>query len=594
MLSPIEEIKTRLDIVKIIGSYIKLQKAGVNYRALCPFHNEKTPSFFVSPARQIWHCFGSCDEGGDIFKFIMKIEGVEFGDALRILADRAGVRLQKQDPKLRTERQRLYEICELASSFFEKQAQSITGQKAKEYLLSRGINEDSIKKWRIGYAPDTWQGLSDFLVGKGYKREEIVMAGLAIKSQKEKVDVSRTYDRFRGRIMFPIFDLSSQVIGFGGRVFGDKKEIAKYVNSPATPLYDKSRVLYGLDKARVNIRKKAQCILVEGYTDVILVSQNGFENVVASSGTALTSDQLNILKRYSDNLLTAFDMDIAGDSATKRGIDLAQAQGFNIKVITMPGKKDPAEIIVEDLESWKKSVAKAKSIVDFYFETTFNKWDSKTPEGKREISKIILPVIKRVSNKIEQFHWIQLLARRLEVGEKEVLEELKKCSLPDSFIVPMEIRAKESLSVLLPKTRKEKIEENIVSLILKNLKKISLINEENFPLFSDKYKAILRNLKTSISHGEENIDILINQIQKSISVESHFLDYLFLKGEMLEVIEPELEIQTCLNELNSFEIRQKLDIISKSIKKAETEKNLGKVDSLMKEFNDLSQRIGNI
>ncbi len=594
MLSPIEEIKTRLDIVKIIGSYIKLQKAGVNYRALCPFHNEKTPSFFVSPARQIWHCFGSCDEGGDIFKFIMKIEGVEFGDALRILADRAGVRLQKQDPKLRTERQRLYEICELASSFFEKQAQSITGQKAKEYLLSRGINEDSIKKWRIGYAPDTWQGLSDFLVGKGYKREEIIMAGLAIKSQKEKVDVSRTYDRFRGRIMFPIFDLSSQVIGFGGRVFGDKKEIAKYVNSPATPLYDKSRVLYGLDKARVNIRKKAQCILVEGYTDVILVSQNGFENVVASSGTALTSDQLNILKRYSDNLLTAFDMDIAGDSATKRGIDLAQAQGFNIKVITMPGKKDPAEIIVEDLESWKKSVAKAKSIVDFYFETTFNKWDSKTPEGKREISKIILPVIKRVSNKIEQFHWIQLLARRLEVGEKEVLEELKKCSLPDSFIVPMEIRAKESLSVLLPKTRKEKIEENIVSLILKNLKKISLINEENFPLFSDKYKAILRNLKTSISHGEENIDILINQIQKSISVESHFLDYLFLKGEMLEVIEPELEIQTCLNELNSFEIRQKLDIISKSIKKAETEKNLGKVDSLMKEFNDLSQRIGNI
>ena len=244
----IEDVKSRLDIVEVVSGYIKLHKTGANYRANCPFHAEKTPSFFISPTRQMWHCFG-CGKGGSAFDFIMQIEGVEFGDALRTLAQRVGVELKAFKPEMKefnTERTKLCEIEDLATQFFEKQlGSSKAGKEAKDYLLGRGISEESIKYWRLGYSPDTWQGLLDFLIGRGYKKAEVEKAGLAIK----KPDGGH-YDRFRGRIIFPVFDINSQVIGFGGRVFSQKdaKEIAKYINTPATVLYDKSKTLYGLDR----------------------------------------------------------------------------------------------------------------------------------------------------------------------------------------------------------------------------------------------------------------------------------------------------------------------------------------------------------
>src|SRR3989344_2634913 len=267
----------------------------------------------------------------------MGIEGVEFGDALRILAAKAGVQLKRENVQLRTERQRLYEVCELACKFFQKQLDGGVGRQAEEYLAGRGILKESMQKWRLGYSPDTWNGLTDFLIGKGYAREEVVRAGLAIPKEGRQ---GESYDRFRGRIMFPVFDLNSQVVGFGGRVFKqqDQKEIAKYINTPQTLLYDKSSTLYGMNYAKMPVRKSNQCVLTEGYTDVIMCHQAGFENTVASSGTALTPRHLNILKRYSDNLLLAFDMDVAGDSATKRGINLAESQGFNIKIVENYGE----------------------------------------------------------------------------------------------------------------------------------------------------------------------------------------------------------------------------------------------------------------
>ena len=566
--SPIEEIKNRLNIVDVVQSYIKIQKAGANYRALCPFHSEKKPSFFISPTRQIWHCFG-CNFGGDIFKFVMKIEGVEFGDALRILAQKAGVELKRQDPKIRTERQRLYEISELACRFFEKQLEeSEAGEETKKYLLNRGLKEETIKKWRLGYAPDVWQGLSNFLISKGYKKEEIVKGGLAIKSEKTE----NYFDRFRARIIFPVFDLSSQVIGFGGRVFENPKskiqnpkydEVAKYVNTPNTLLYDKSHVLYGLNKAGIEIRKKNNCVLVEGYMDVIIANQAGFENVVAASGTALTSYQLNILKRYSDNLLTAFDMDIAGDTATKRGIDLAQSSGFNIKIITMPEDKDPADVISQNSQEWQDFVLKAKTIHDFYFEDTFSKFNKNTLEGKKEIAKALLPVIKRIPNKIEQNIWLKDLATSLGVREEDVLEEFFKTEIErtEGFAKPEVVPS--------PKTRRELLEERTIILAIKCPVIFNLIQEENLSFFSPQAIKLIERLQ----NGEKDDEI----------------NCLFLKAEIEQIDKPENEFKDCLREIKSMVIKDKLGAISNEIKRAEEEKNFIKVQELVQQFNQYSK-----
>ncbi|MBM3250900.1 MAG: DNA primase [Candidatus Nealsonbacteria bacterium] len=585
--SPIEEIKNRLDIVEVIRSYIKLQKAGANFRAVCPFHSEKTPSFFVSPARQIWHCFGSCGEGGDIFKFVMKIEGIEFGDALRLLAQKAGVELKKQDPKLKTERQRLYEICELATCFFEKQLRdSLAGKEAKKYLLGRGLKEETLDKWRLGYAPDVWQGLSDFLVSKSYKREEIVKAGLAVERKTEKtLNNFHTYDRFRARIIFPVFDFNSRVIGFGGRIFRqsqrpDGQEEAKYINIPNTLVYDKRRVLYGLNKAGLAIRKQDACILVEGYIDVIMLNQAGFENVAATSGTALSFEQLNILKRYSDNLLTAFDMDLAGDSATKRGIDRAQARGFNIKVIIMPDGKDPADIIFQNPGQWQDFLTQAKSIHGFYFENTLSRFDKNKLEGKKEISRVILPVIKRIPNKIEQSVWIQDLARVLAVKEEDVLEELKKVkNQPENFFEGQEINRPARESVPPEKTRKEILEERLLVLIRKYPEIFNLILAEDLKLFSPSTRKIIDCFQDN-NVIEEGIKNKINELS--------------LKAEIENIVDAKKEFQDCLRAVKSVIIRDKLNNISKEIKKAEEGKNPERIQELIQQFNQVTKSRGDL
>jgi len=583
--SPVEEIKSRLDIVELIQQYIKLQKAGINYRGICPFHSEKRPSFFVSPSRQIWRCFG-CSVGGDIFKFVMMIEGIEFVDALRLLAQKAGVELKREDPKMITERHRLYDICELATKFFEKQLESTTGQAVKKYLLERGMTEESIKKWRLGYAPESWQGLSDFLVGQGYKREEAVKVGLAIAKGNNEY-----FDRFRSRIMFPVFDLNSRVIGFGGRIFALSPEAlvkaeqvgngAKYVNSPATMLYDKSSVLYGLDKAKMDIRKKDVCIIVEGYVDAIMVSQAGFQNVVAASGTALTLNQLKTLKRYSNNLLTAFDMDIAGNTATDKGIDLAQAYGFNVRVVTMPADLDPADVIQKDEKEWKRLAENSKSIIEYYFENAFARFNPETPEGKKDISKIILPKISIVPNRIEQAHWIQQLATRLSVKEEDIEIEMKKVLQKGTYS-----NGESNEGALTPeirKTRKEMLEERIIFLILKDHSLLSLFNESNLSSLSAKIQETITYLT---AYFKENKDLKNIQAGEN----SEFLNELAFRAEMEdEDIKPQEEIQICLDEIRLLDKKSALGDISKEIKKAETEKNDEKIDSLFQKFNELSK-----
>lgn len=588
--SQIEEIKNKLDVVEVLSSYIKLKKTGANWRGVCPFHSEKKPSFFVSPARQMWHCFG-CGSGGSIFDFVMNIEGIEFGDALKILAQKAGVELKREDPQLTTARNKFYEICDLSCRFFEKQLESGKGKEAEDYLLKRGIKPETIKKWRLGYSPNTWQGLCDFLVGKGYTREEIEKAGLAVKSEKSSQGF---YDRFRGRIIFPVFDLNSQVVGFGARIFEKvegEEAIAKYINTPQTMLYDKSNILYGLNFAKLAVRKSNQCVVTEGYTDAIMAHQAGFENTVACSGTALTSSHLMILKRYTENLLLAFDMDIAGDSATKRGIDLAQDAGFNLKIIKQTEKdSDPADVILKDPKDWQKSLDQARSILDFYFDSTTAKYNKDIPEGKKDIARIVLPPIKRIPNKIEQSFWTQKLATLLQVKETDIIEELNKVKTEERFEEKIE---KKGITFIIPSGRKKILEEKIISLIFKDRSTLNLIDIKHLPLFSDNIKRILEDLKKE-NPGEDIKKVIDKVSQKYEGFDEsskNFIAALSLRAEVDYEEDAEEEIQLCLSELKSIGVKSKLKEISEEIKKAELEKDAGKINNLMEQFNQLTKEL---
>jgi len=583
MDSPIQEIKDRLDIVDVISGYIKLTKTGANYRALCPFHSESKPSFFVSPTRQLWRCFG-CGLGGDIFAFVQQIEGIEFGDALRLLAQKAGVKLRKQDPQIQTQRKKIYELLEFAAKFYEQQLQEgKNGQKARQYLLQRGITEKSLKKWRIGFAPVSWNSLGDFLQKKGFSICLIKRAGLLLESKNGKI-----YDRFRARIIFPIFDLNSQIVGFGGRFFGslkkEEQEPAKYLNIPNTLLYNKSKILYGLDKAKVAIRKKDSCVLVEGYTDVILSHQAGVDNVAATSGTAMTLPQLTILKRYSNNLITAFDMDIAGGLATKRGIDLAQSQGFDIKVALLPEGKDPADVASLNKEQWNEIIEKSKTILDFYFENAFSSFDKTLAQNKKKISSMLLPIINRIQNKIEQSHWLKKLATELEVSEESVNQELSKYSS-----LSKEVEEQEEKYHKPEKTRRSLIEDRIIALILNSPEHLKLLDDSAIICLSAQMRGIIKEFKTKPKDFWKNYaDLNLNEEQKEM------LNELALVGEAeksMEEIDSEKEIMACLGELTQIFKKDRLQELSEKIKKAEMAKEAVKVKKLSKEFNELAKSL---
>ncbi|MBI5913330.1 DNA primase [Candidatus Azambacteria bacterium] len=459
---PSEEIKSRLDVHEVLSGYIRLQKAGANWRALCPFHNEKTPSFHVSSARQIWHCFG-CGEGGDIFKFVMKMEGVEFVDALRILAKKAGVTLRAQDPKLASERTQLLEICTAAARYFQNNFESEAGAEARTYLAKRGMTEETMREFRIGYALDSWDGLYQFLTLKGYKSDMIEKAGLAIVS--EKSGKKRYYDRFRGRIMFPIADQNGDVIAFTGRYIKEREGEGKYVNSPQTILYNKSTVLYGLDKAKMDIRKAETAVLVEGQMDMIMAYQDGVKNIVAVSGTAFTPYQLATLKRYASKLCILFDADPAGDAATRKSIALAWDQGFAVSVAKVPGEKDPADFVIDHPKKLAEEIARAVSVMDYYFDSVFSKYDPKKVEDKKIIAATLLPQIKKLQSKVETHHWLEQLSLRLGTKVEYLEEEMKRIKPEESFLEHAAVPKEEEEKTVIERTIVDKFLEHLMALV---------------------------------------------------------------------------------------------------------------------------------
>lgn len=419
-----EDIKSRLDIVDLVGEYLPLKPAGSGaFKALCPFHGERSASFYVSRSRQTWHCFG-CNEGGDHFSFVQKIEGMDFREALQYLAQKTGVQLPKFDHKQLDQKNRLIEVNDLAVRFFRSALANLPqAEHARAYLKKRGLDELTSDLFKLGYAPDGWSTLSDALLKKGVTADELIRAGLS--SKRERGD--GVYDRFRDRIMFPISDVHGNVVGFTGRILSDEKKEAKYVNTPETSLYKKSSVLYGLDKARGEIRQKDLVVLVEGNMDVISSHQFGIGNVVACSGTALTGEQLALLKRFTTKLAIAFDQDSAGKAATVRGLDLARQLDFSIKIISLPpdAGKDPDDAVRKDPEIWKKAIADAVNIMDWLYRQAFARHPQHTPEGKKLIAQDLLPELRRMNDPVERDSWLKRLSQDLQVSESALLDAIQ-------------------------------------------------------------------------------------------------------------------------------------------------------------------------
>ena len=431
MDSDVQQIKDRINIADIVGQYVKLRKAGRTYTGLCPFHKERTPSFHVSPERGTYKCFG-CGEGGDIFSFLQKMDGTDFPTVLKQLAEKAGVKLTPRTgartatPEQKEHDEHLREVCEAASSFFEQKLKE--RKEVQEYLKTRGVHNETVSAWRLGYAPAEWESLSKHLLSIGFKKEDIVDAGFALKSERKPGEI---FDRFRGRIMFPIFDLSGKPIAVSGRFFekvpGAKSddEPAKYVNSPETLLFKKSRVLYGLDRARAHIRKLDCILLVEGQFDLILAHQSGMPFAVALSGTALTPDHLSILGKLSKRLVLALDADQAGMRSGLKSAHMALVAGFDVKVPVFPDGKDPADIARENPELLKAAVRTSKTAVEFFLDALRT-----AARDARAYAKLveaqILPLIAAVHSSIEQDQYVRLVASRLGVSESAVRAEVAK------------------------------------------------------------------------------------------------------------------------------------------------------------------------
>ncbi|MBA3061755.1 MAG: DNA primase [Atribacteria sp.] len=420
----LEEIRNRCDIIDIISEYVHLKPAGKGFKGLCPFHGEKTPSFMVSPEKQLFHCFG-CGEGGNVFNFLMKYEKLSFFEAVKMLAKKSGVSLPVDEEKenfLNREKEILYKLNNLAANYYrECLFRTNQGKKVINYFKKRGINDTSVELYRLGYAPPGWDALTNFLKKKGYTYEELIKAGLIKKSKIE----GKYIDYFRDRIIFPIFHLSGRVIGFGGRVLDDS--LPKYINSPETLVYNKGSNLYNLNFAKEDIRKKNCIIIVEGYTDVLITQQYEFNNVVASLGTALTTKQIDLIKRFTDTVLIAYDADSAGNMATLRSLDLLVKAGLGIKVLALPQGYDPADFLIKKgIKPFQNLIDRSLSLIDYKLKLLYSNYSIKTIEGKVKVIKEILPTLSVIGNEVELRAQTKKISEELKLSEEAILIELKR------------------------------------------------------------------------------------------------------------------------------------------------------------------------
>ena len=427
MPTPVEQIKDKLDIVEFLRGYLTLQPAGRNFRALCPFHKEKTPSFMVSPERQSWHCFG-CGIGGDTFAFLMRYENIEFGEALRILAEKTGVELRRLNPAEHRQVGVLLDLNRAAADFFRKQLGASAG--AREYLANRGLKESTIEEFEIGFAPNEPEALLIHLLKQNARPDDVIQAGLAVKTER-----GSRLDRFRGRIMFPIHDHFGKVVGFTGRIMPELEKgnpatnfvPAKYVNSAESPIFNKSKILYGFWKTKNAVRESGQAFLVEGQMDFLMAWQAGVVNVVATSGTALTGDHLRTLRRLTDRLILGLDSDTAGLAAGERAIQMAEAADFEVRTVTFGAHKDPGEMGRVDPAGLRELIAAAKPAPEFYFglHLPTGEFDPGSREHLLGL-RAILRKLQAMASAVQREYWQKELARRTGLTEKVLLEETEQ------------------------------------------------------------------------------------------------------------------------------------------------------------------------
>jgi len=588
MTSPVQEIKERLDIVDFIRSYIPLVPAGKNFKAPCPFHKEKTPSFMVSPERQTWHCFGACSEGGDIFKFLMKYENLEFYEALKILAEKAGVELKKASPAEHKQFGILYDINAAAKDFFFHQLTETTGSEALNYLKGRGLTQSTINEFELGLSLADFDSLTRHLIHLGYDIKDIERAGLNFRT-----DRGSYIDRFRERIIFPIHNHFGKVVGFSARILPhletSKPELGKYINSPETLIFNKSKILYGFHKSKESIRQLKSAVLVEGQMDFLLAYQDGVKNVLATSGTALTIDHLKSLRRLSEELIFCFDNDEAGLKAAERAIDLANSNDFNVKLLVLEDFKDPAEAVQKSPGVFAGLIDKTKSAMEFYFERYLKETQGNTSssgvsafsEFKNNI-KIILGKIKNLGSPIERSHWLKELSLKAKIEEKTLAEEMEQLKI-QNYTGYAQLNAQKFISPLSGDTqtklnRRDLICERLIGLALNKDDLKSQINS-HLDYLPEDYLIILKSLINGEKLDDERLCGLLNLISLRSSFESCIIDEEKIDEEFKEL----------LSQLRLECLKEKRNNLGHSIKEAQKIGDEEGVASVLKEFHEVSK-----
>lgn len=581
-MDELDQIRQKIDIVSFISEYLPLKKAGRNFKVNCPFHNEKTPSFVVSPERQIFHCFG-CGAGGDIFTFLMKYENLEFPEALRILAKRAGVELKRRvfDTQASKTRERLYEINHLASEFYHYLLTAhSSGKKAQDYLRKRGISEESIKTWKLGFAPNLWDSLIKFLVGKKkYQIKELEEAGLVVPGK----------DRFRNRIIFPLTDHRGNIVGFSGRLLEDPSTSsgqAKYINTPETLIYHKGDLFYGLDKAREVIKKEDSAILVEGEFDVIQSFQNSVKNVIAIKGTALTQNQAGLISRFTENINLCLDKDSAGELANKRGIEILENAGLQVKIIKVPGK-DPDESWRGNSVPFKKAIKNPIPIYDFILESALSRFDAKEASGKKKISDEVIPFLVKITNEIIKNHYLKKLSQTLEVSEEAVFQEIEKLEkkLKASPVAAIENKKGEK------RDRGEILAEYLLALVLQqSAPEIFLDNITSSVIINPLYQKIFQLLRVFSSENKFSIKKFIEFVPSEL-IPAIDRSFLLTLPDNLSEEKFRLEIEKTIRELEILALRKNMDEIVQKIKLAEKEKKERELRVLKETFSKLTSQL---